>query len=235
MMADQSLIDQEISAQDSSVNQFISLLHQQLTTIGVRERRFGIELVAREAIQNSIEHGCGLDPSMMVHVALSLTGGSLEFSVEDSGCGFDPEAELSRELSREAGTSGNGIHIISKYSDRYHYEDGGRKFFAEFAIREDQAMQDNTGPGSWNPQADIVATSVPAVKEELRRLVTASQGEFTIDLSAVRMIDSKGLGLLIAAANSLVAQGRSLRVTGANEDLVGLFKMMRLDHHMKLG
>jgi anti-sigma B factor antagonist len=235
MIADLSLLDLGLSAEDASVKQFIALLHQRLTAIGVTERRFAIELVAREAIQNSIEHGCGLDPSRIVHVTLSLAGGRLLLSVEDAGCGFDPEVELSRELSREAGTSGNGIHLISEYSDTYHYEDGGRKFIAEFVIGEDQAMQDNTGPGSWNPRADIVATSVPAVKEELRSLVAASQGEFTIDLSAVRMIDSKGLGLLIAAANSLVAQGRSLRVTGANEDLVGLFKMMRLDRHLKLG
>ncbi|MFZ4614648.1 MAG: ATP-binding protein [Rectinemataceae bacterium] len=234
-MADLKLFDMGISAEDASVKEFISLLHQRLTDLGVRERRFGIELVLREAIQNSIEHGCGLDPSRIVHVTLSLVAGRLLFSVEDAGCGFDPELELKRELSREAGTSGSGIHLISKYSDTYHYEDGGRKLVAEFAIGEDQAMQDNTGTGSWNPQADIVAASVPAVKEELRSLVAASQGEFTIDLSAVRMIDSKGLGLLIAAANSLVAQGRSLRVTGANEDLVGLFKMMRLDRHLKLG
>jgi anti-sigma B factor antagonist len=96
-------------------------------------------------------------------------------------------------------------------------------------------MDEVTGQGRWAPRADIVAAYAPSAKEELKGLVAGSQGEFIVDLSEVRMIDSKGLGILIATVNSLESLGRSLCVTGASEDLVGLFRMMRLDRHLRLG
>ena len=81
------------------------------------------------------------------------------------------------------------------------------------------------------PGRDIVVSVVDAMKAELRALVIETEGTFTIDLTGVEMIDSKGLGLLIATNNSLVSQGRQLRIIQANDDLIDLFRMMRLDRH----
>lgn len=90
------------------------------------------------------------------------------------------------------------------------------------------------GAAVYAPRKDLVAAVAAEAKAELRALVGGSEGDFTIDLEGVEMIDSKGLGLLIAACNSLSADKRRLRVVGASADLVELFKTMRLDRHFTI-
>jgi anti-anti-sigma factor len=45
------------------------------------------------------------------------------------------------------------------------------------------------------------------------------------------VVDSSGIGLLIATHNSLKTKGGSLRVANASPDILNLFKAMRLDRH----
>ena len=84
---------------------------------------------------------------------------------------------------------------------------------------------------TFTPGCDIVAAVTDTIKVELRALVSQSSGVFTIDLNGVDMIDSKGIGLLIATNNSLTGQGRQLRIIHASPDLIDLFRVMRLDRH----
>jgi len=90
------------------------------------------------------------------------------------------------------------------------------------------------GAAVYAPRRDLVAAIAAEAKDELKALVAGSEGDFTIDLEGVEMVDSKGLGLLIAACNSLAAQGRRLRVAHASADLVELFATMRLDRHFSI-
>jgi anti-anti-sigma factor len=83
----------------------------------------------------------------------------------------------------------------------------------------------------YSPGRDIVVSTVDGMKAEIKTLLAASTGDLTIDFSGVEMIDSKGLGLLIASFNSLEAAGRKLRIKGAIPDIVELLRVMRLDRH----
>jgi anti-anti-sigma factor len=83
----------------------------------------------------------------------------------------------------------------------------------------------------YSPGRDIVVSTVDEMKAEIKKLLAASTGDLTIDFSGVEMIDSKGLGLLIASFNSLEAAGRKLRIKGAIPDIVELLRVMRLDRH----
>ena len=56
-------------------------------------------------------------------------------------------------------------------------------------------------------------------------------GPLVIDLSRVELIDSVGIGLLIAAHNSLSKTGERLVLENINPDLAGLLRTMRLDKH----
>ena len=58
--------------------------------------------------------------------------------------------------------------------------------------------------------------------------------ELVIDLAKVKTVDSVGLGLLIAAHNSLSGAGGKLTVTNASEDIYFLLKTMRLDQHFEV-
>lgn len=90
------------------------------------------------------------------------------------------------------------------------------------------------GTGIYAPRGDLVVAMVPEAKAQLKALIVDSEGDFTVDLVGVEMIDSKGLGLLIAACNSLSAEGRRLLVVHANPDIVELFHTMRLDRHFSI-
>lgn len=87
------------------------------------------------------------------------------------------------------------------------------------------------GAAVYAPRRDLVAAIAAEAKDELKALVAGSEGDFTIDLEGVEMVDSKGLGLLIAACNSLSASGRWLKIAHASTDIIELFHTMRLDKH----
>jgi anti-anti-sigma factor len=84
------------------------------------------------------------------------------------------------------------------------------------------------------PTGDVVAASVPELRAAMREGVNTGVRELTIDLAAVRMIDSCGLGVLIAAHNSLHKLGGHLAVVHASKDILALFKLMRIHQHFSV-
>lgn len=84
------------------------------------------------------------------------------------------------------------------------------------------------------PQKDIVATMVAEFKEELRQIITTGETVLTIDLSGVEMMDSMGIGVLIAAHNSLNKKDGCLKIQHADENILKLLKNMRLDKHFDI-
>jgi anti-anti-sigma factor len=84
------------------------------------------------------------------------------------------------------------------------------------------------------PGRDIVASSVEEFRAEWKRALAPGTASLTVDLDGVEMIDSVGLGLLIATHNTLGKAGGKLRVSGASPDILGLFRTMRLDKHFIL-
>ena len=84
------------------------------------------------------------------------------------------------------------------------------------------------------PGKDIVASMVDELRKKLLILIDKGNNDLCIDLAGVEMIDSVGLGVLIATHNSLSRNGGKLTVTNVSEDIYGLFKTMRLDQHFQI-
>ena len=99
-------------------------------------------------------------------------------------------------------------------------------------------MEENTVPGAQSailrPSGDVVADSEADLRSKLRVLVASGIRKLTIDLSNVQMMDSAGLGLLIAAHNSLRKNGGELTVIHATHDLLELFRTMRMHQHFSI-
>ena len=55
-----------------------------------------------------------------------------------------------------------------------------------------------------------------------------------IDLARVELIDSVGIGLLIAVHNTLGKKGGRLVLRNVNADLAALLRTMRLDKHFSI-
>jgi anti-anti-sigma factor len=79
------------------------------------------------------------------------------------------------------------------------------------------------------PGEDVVASMADAFKGELLSAVDSSEGTLIIDLDGVNMVDSVGIGVIIAVYNSLSQANRQLKVVNVAQDIFGLFSTMRLN------
>ena len=84
------------------------------------------------------------------------------------------------------------------------------------------------GQGSVRLKGDLTAVLVPELQAGLQEMTKNGARELVFDLSETAMLDSSGMGLLIAAANSLAPAGRQVRVTNVRPDIFRLLQSMRL-------
>jgi anti-anti-sigma factor len=99
--------------------------------------------------------------------------------------------------------------------------------FMEEAIK--QQKQTLIAPGR-----DIVASHAQELRRTLWSLIEEGVTDVTIDLAGVQMIDSIGLGVLIAAHNSLKKKQGRLAIIHVSKEILGLLKTMRLDRHFDI-
>ena len=75
---------------------------------------------------------------------------------------------------------------------------------------------------------DLTAETVPELQLSLRTHLAAGASTITFDLAETVMLDSSGIGLLIAAANSVGRSGGHIAVTRVSTDIYQLLQCMRL-------
>jgi anti-sigma B factor antagonist len=78
---------------------------------------------------------------------------------------------------------------------------------------------------------DLVASSVPELRPALRDLVRSGLRDMVVDLADTTMIDSTGVGLLLSAFNSLSKVQGKFAVVNASEEILGLFRTLRIHQH----
>lgn len=84
------------------------------------------------------------------------------------------------------------------------------------------------------PGKDIVASVAEDFKQNLSSLIEQGINDLTIDFTGIEMVDSVGLGVIIATHNSMErAEGR-LKIKNVSGDIFSLFKTMRLDQHFEV-
>lgn len=86
----------------------------------------------------------------------------------------------------------------------------------------------------FQPEGDIVAASANELRGKLRDLVNSGARQLVIDLEKTKMVDSVGLGLLIASHNSLQKVGGQLSIVRASADILELLTTMRIHQHFSV-
>lgn len=84
------------------------------------------------------------------------------------------------------------------------------------------------------PGQDIVASMIPDFRKKVGEILERAPGELRLDFDGVEMIDSIGIGVLIAVHNSMKKNGGKLVIVHASDDIARLFSSMRLDQHFFL-
>ena len=84
------------------------------------------------------------------------------------------------------------------------------------------------------PGEDIVASLAGSLREDMKGVIGSGARDVVLDLSGVEMIDSVGLGVLIATYNTLERVGGGISIINATRDILDLFSNMRLDRYFKI-
>jgi anti-sigma B factor antagonist len=84
------------------------------------------------------------------------------------------------------------------------------------------------------PAGDVVAAHVPELRAVLRTAVDGGVRDVVLDLCNTEMVDSTGLGLVIATYNSLQRVGGRLTVIHASRDVLRLFQTMRMHQRFEI-
>jgi len=84
------------------------------------------------------------------------------------------------------------------------------------------------------PAGDVVAASATGLRTAMRGVVGSGARLLVMDLVNARMVDSTGIGLLLAAHNSLRKGGGRLAVIHASKEILDLFTTMRLHQHFNV-
>jgi anti-anti-sigma factor len=77
-------------------------------------------------------------------------------------------------------------------------------------------------------EGDLTASLVPNLQDALKRELAQPTEEIVFDLSHAAMLDSRGIGLLIATHNSLAGKSGRVRVINVSPDILQLLQSMRL-------
>jgi anti-anti-sigma factor len=88
---------------------------------------------------------------------------------------------------------------------------------------------DRTGPQrTVHLTGDLTAAIVQPLQRALREELAAGAREVVFDLANTVLLDSSGIGLLIAAHNSLSRVSGTVRVVDTSADIFHLLQSMRL-------
>ena len=81
---------------------------------------------------------------------------------------------------------------------------------------------------------DMVGSKIEELRAELSNLIKNDHTDLTLDMSVVDMVDSLGMGLLVATHNSLKAKQGCLTLMNVKQDIYNVLVVMRLDKHFTI-
>ena len=79
----------------------------------------------------------------------------------------------------------------------------------------------------------LAAADIPVLRPALLQEIDAGAGELVFDLAKTVSIDSSGIGLLIAANNSLQPREGFIRLLNVSPDIFRLLQSMRLVERLR--
>jgi serine/threonine-protein kinase RsbW len=126
-----------ISSRIDNLKLIDSFVDEIFATFNFSQEQYGNVLISlHEAVTNAIFHGNKKNPDKKVFISSQLEGDCLIISVEDEGSGFDYTdlPDPTKEENREK-PYGRGIYLIANLTDKYEFQNNGRKIILRFNYR----------------------------------------------------------------------------------------------------
>ena len=89
-----------------------------------------------------------------------------------------------------------------------------------------------TNKKTIKPRKDIAGSMVEDLRIKLLKVINQDINELAIDMKGINVIDSSGLGVLIAARNSLDQNGGLLSLTNVPENIGDFLKVIGIDRYL---
>jgi anti-sigma B factor antagonist len=78
-------------------------------------------------------------------------------------------------------------------------------------------------------EGTLDAVTAPELRPVLESLVAERRKTIVIDLAALRLIDSSGVGAIVALFKRVRATGGEVKVTGLRDQPLAIFRLLRID------
>ena len=78
-------------------------------------------------------------------------------------------------------------------------------------------------------EGTLDAVTAPELRSVVDDLVGANRKEVTLDLSALRLIDSSGVGVIVSLFKRVRAYGGQVKILGLRDQPRAIFRLLRLD------
>jgi serine/threonine-protein kinase RsbW len=210
---------------------------------GLSQYCFAVELLARECLNNAVLHGNRNDANKSVLFRLWIEREWIRLQVTDEGPGFDWR-KANQNRSGTTASSGRGLQLYELYAGRVQFNRRGNRITLwisklnrtgeEDCTMAAYVMEQKDLQGSVRLKGDLTAALVPDLQASLKEMLSKGARDLDFDLASTTMLDSSGMGLLIAAANSVAPNGGKVRVTNVCPDIFRLLQSMRLTSRLNV-
>jgi serine/threonine-protein kinase RsbW len=210
---------------------------------GLSRYCFPVELLARECLNNAVLHGNCNDADKSVLFRLWIGREWIRLQVTDEGPGFDWR-KANQNRSGTTASSGRGLQLYALYAGRVQFNSRGNRITLWISKlnrtgKDDctmaaYVMEQKDLQGLVRLKGDLTAALVPDLQASLKEMLSKGARELVFDLASTTMLDSSGMGLLIAAANSVAPNGGKVRVTNVCPDIFRLLQSMRLTSRLNV-
>ncbi|WP_052813261.1 ATP-binding protein [Desulfonatronum thioautotrophicum] len=199
---------------------------------------FLVLLSLREALTNAVIHGNRKEALKAVDCHISLSADRLDIVVSDQGAGF-PWRSRKWELPPPSSVSGRGLEIMRNSFDRIAFNQCGNQVTLQKRLNTSgvNTMLQIQHEGSKivaRVTENMVGSRIDGLRDALNDLINGGHTDVTIDLQGVDMVDSLGMGLLVATHNSLKAKQGRLSVVNVHPEIYNVLTTMRLDKHFTI-
>jgi anti-sigma B factor antagonist len=78
-------------------------------------------------------------------------------------------------------------------------------------------------------EGTLDAVTAPDLRAVVDQLVNDRRSSVTLDLSALRLIDSSGVGVIVSLFKRIRANGGQVKIVGLRDQPRAIFRLLRLD------
>ena len=76
--------------------------------------------------------------------------------------------------------------------------------------------------------------SAPEIMPTIDKLVDSDNSDISVDLAELDLIDSSGVAAIVALYKRARAKGKEIKVSGARDQPLAIFKLLRMDRVFQL-